>query len=448
MEQGFDKEIDSLLRRGRGGAASRVGADGNGGGAAQTHLDADELSAYAEGALPSAARLAVVAHLADCDECRGAAVALVRAAGVEAALERSPAAEPSVSREVKASATWRERVGALFSPRVLRFVAPALAVCLFGALAFVALRSRQGAPELARDAQRENTAAPRVGITAQDGGPAAQSQVNANTAPGQSPHANQNPAAKDAAPSVVAPGDVAATAAGPQGTKEADAAAGAAPVPAAAQVAAEPPPPAPQPLQSAAGGGGTGAPPAPKTETADESKSAKAGSAAGQVKEEVTVVGNAQQQNRAVNNQTNTFEVQSPDGGSRSARRAPASRAQSPAADEPERVEERADSSRVKRRADESRRGRTLSELRTEREARGEKPAGEERNAAGRRFRREGGAWVDVNYKPSMSSTGVRRGTDAYRALVADHPEVERAAGQLSGEFVIVIRGRAYRVKP
>ncbi|HWS56462.1 MAG TPA: hypothetical protein VN228_20155, partial [Pyrinomonadaceae bacterium] len=73
--------------------------------------------------------------------------------------------------------------------------------------------------------------------------------------------------------------------------------------------------------------------------------------------------------------------------------------------------------------------------------------AGETRSVAGRRFRREGGAWVDVNYRPTMSMTGVRRGTESYRALVADHPELGRIAEQLGGEVITVIGGRAYRIR-
>ncbi|HEV3469898.1 MAG TPA: hypothetical protein VG148_11300, partial [Pyrinomonadaceae bacterium] len=73
--------------------------------------------------------------------------------------------------------------------------------------------------------------------------------------------------------------------------------------------------------------------------------------------------------------------------------------------------------------------------------------AGETRSAAGHRFRREGGAWVDVNYRPTMAMTGVRRGTEAYRALVADLPELGRIAEQLGGEVIAVVRGRAYRIR-
>jgi len=449
MEQGFDKEIDSLLRRGRGGAGARVETGGNGGGVSPAHLDADELSAYAEGALPSAARLAAASHLADCADCRGAVVGLVRAAGVEAALEKSPVAETPASRETKPRVSWRDRLGTLFAPRVLRFVAPVLAVCLLGALAFVALRSRQSAPELTQDVQRQNTS-PRVGITAPEESHKAAQPVGADTAPGQSPSVNTNTATREAASAPVTQGTTATTA-GPADGRAADAAPSEAPAP--------PPPAAASevtaseltalPVQSRAGGAGTGAPPppAPKTVSANEDRDAKAGAPAGQLREEVTVTGNAQQQNRAANNQPGNFDYsQSPDG-SRAQRRAPAQRSAPPEADEAERAEEREDSNKEKKRA-EGRRGRALSRLGGADASVGESSSADERNVGGRRFRREGGAWVDVNYKPSMSSTGVRRGTDAFRALVADHPEIERAAQQLSGEFVIVIRGRAYRVRP
>src|SRR5918912_4408003 len=80
MKEGFDKEIDSLLRR-RAGAGVRTSGDG----AArdEAHLDADELSAFAEGALPSAARVAAISHLADCDRCRGIVVGLAPFARAE-----------------------------------------------------------------------------------------------------------------------------------------------------------------------------------------------------------------------------------------------------------------------------------------------------------------------------------------------------------------------------
>jgi hypothetical protein len=72
---------------------------------------------------------------------------------------------------------------------------------------------------------------------------------------------------------------------------------------------------------------------------------------------------------------------------------------------------------------------------------------GDTLTAAGHRFRREGSVWVDVNYRPSMRSTGVRRGTEPFRALVADVPVVGRVAAAIDGEVVVVVSGRAYRIR-
>src|ERR671928_9843 len=57
MREGFDKEIDSLLRR-RARAATVARPRGNGADAppSDAHLDADELSAFAEGLMPAPAR--------------------------------------------------------------------------------------------------------------------------------------------------------------------------------------------------------------------------------------------------------------------------------------------------------------------------------------------------------------------------------------------------------
>ena len=61
MAEEFDKEIDALLRQ-----AARGGENISGG----SHLDADEINAFAEDVLPAQARLRAVRHLADCSRCR------------------------------------------------------------------------------------------------------------------------------------------------------------------------------------------------------------------------------------------------------------------------------------------------------------------------------------------------------------------------------------------
>ena len=72
MEFEFDKEIDFLLRQTAQGES--VFAAQNSKSKIQNpksaHLDADEISAFAENALPEKARQSYVLHLADCDRCR------------------------------------------------------------------------------------------------------------------------------------------------------------------------------------------------------------------------------------------------------------------------------------------------------------------------------------------------------------------------------------------
>lgn len=83
MELEFDKEIDAILRRSRGGIA--VTAHGE-------HLDADAVAAFAEGALPERVRPLYTRHLADCDRCRkllSQAIAMNTAAPVAADLAAS-----------------------------------------------------------------------------------------------------------------------------------------------------------------------------------------------------------------------------------------------------------------------------------------------------------------------------------------------------------------------
>ncbi len=61
MEIGFDKEIDAILRKARAGEVVT---------SFDSHLDADEISAFAENALPETVRKNYTAHFADCTRCR------------------------------------------------------------------------------------------------------------------------------------------------------------------------------------------------------------------------------------------------------------------------------------------------------------------------------------------------------------------------------------------
>jgi hypothetical protein len=120
MKEETKNEMDLLLRRlGRRDDASVPDAD---------HLDADELSAYAENALPVAARTRYTAHLAECSRCRELMVQLSSAVGIIAETDTATVAKPSA---------WRTFLASLFTPMVLRYAAPAVILI---ALAVIGIR--------------------------------------------------------------------------------------------------------------------------------------------------------------------------------------------------------------------------------------------------------------------------------------------------------------------
>jgi len=77
----------------------------------------------------------------------------------------------------------------------------------------------------------------------------------------------------------------------------------------------------------------------------------------------------------------------------------------------------------------------------------GSEDQGETRTVSGRTFRKRNGAWVDSAYHASpAATTSVARGSEQYRALVADEPGIAVIAGQLSGEVFLVWKGHAYHL--
>jgi hypothetical protein len=446
MKEGFDKEIDSLLRRLPGMSAS---ARPHGNGATVTgaaaHLDADELSAFAEGSLPAASRVVAAAHLADCDECRGLVVNLTRAAGVESEIEKRAAVPvPATTSE---SSSLRSRLAALFAPGALRYVAPVLAVCLIAAVTFVALRSRRAGE---RVAQSVDTDAPRTSITSDQ-----------TTATNDALQTTSNTATNGNAPMPsVATGNAAShAAASTNGTTAGNQQAGESPAGGPSST------PADRLDTTAEAPATTKAAPAPPPvaePNAAASETVTVTSSADQPKSAQTIETRAGQSQQQANNLSRIEVQQTPDG-SRNQANTPANGRQNESVNGARNVanaggiaagvrKEDRDRSSGTANAPAARRERSAEDKRAKSEEEGAASDdevarnSETRSIAGHRFRREGGAWIDANYKPSMSSTGVRRGTDSYRALVADIPELARVAEQLGGEVVVVVHGRAYRI--
>lgn len=440
MKSDSNTEMDLLLRRHarrKGHAApgaAGLSDDGKYETSAGPHMDADEMNAYAEGALPDAARARYFAHLADCDQCRTIVTDLTLAANVPVKdEERAPQQSPTPQ------SSWREWLAALFAPPMIRYGAMAAALLCVVGIVFLAMRQQRssgqqdGPTYVAQN--REGAQQPASAVKTDSAQPPV-----ANTAPGIVGTANNQAETKDTAttkearPPADTETDVAAgQAKGPQQpveeTKtEGQAAAGgsAAPVASAA--------PAPKPVASEprnnealADQDSPAAPPAPTT--------AAPGALAGRVQE--TTQADRPGQNRkdsearderaagsvATSNTTTTRESEET---VRLSRRARAPEARQKSADKVRPLGEGADTSTA------SRAGARSAET---------------RNAGGRQFRREGGAWVDTAYSSGRATVNIKRGSEQYRALVADEPGIRAIVDQLGGEVIVVWKSRAYRIR-
>ncbi|HLL73453.1 MAG TPA: hypothetical protein VK363_18580 [Pyrinomonadaceae bacterium] len=475
MSSEFDREIDSLLREGarrsrgafvEGRADSGVRAVPSG-----AHLDADELNAYAENALPPSARTHHAAHLADCDDCRRSATALALAAGMPAQLEQreavtTAAGAAAARQKVSPDAGWRERLGALLAPRAWRYAVPALALLLVGAVALVVfMRGRRDEPSLARHNTTER-AKPTVTQSEQhhaaqqnDNTAAATAPTNESVASAPNSNATATMAREETAPLVV------------DGASEGQAPPGSGVVVNEDAVPVQPPP------APATGSGAvaraitempvptpTPVPPMPVGEPIIVTPE-REGKSVGQVATD------AQQQRQAdyaslqreqAANARRAEKLSGPRRNSneqmRNSRAANMEDARN-RADNADKNDENvaattaapsAAANRARQRdAERERDGAKPSDdsLKSESRRAPESVAGETRSVGGRRFRKQGGAWVDTAYSAGQSYTVVRRNSEQYRALVADEPAIGRISNALGGEVTVVWKGRAYRIR-
>jgi hypothetical protein len=66
------------------------------------------------------------------------------------------------------------------------------------------------------------------------------------------------------------------------------------------------------------------------------------------------------------------------------------------------------------------------------------------RSVGGRKFRKQGKAWVDQKFKSSMTLKSVARGSDDFDSLDSG---LRSIAQQLGGEVIVVWKGKAYLIK-
>ena len=429
MKQANSTEIDRLLQRharrwnaaaSSGRSEESVGASGVGASdaGAGAHLDADEMSAYAEGALPSAAHARYMAHLADCDSCRKIVTDLMLTGEAKA----EQAASNAVREVVPSKSLWSV-IAALFAPPVMRYAMPALLLVGIIVVALVATRNRKEDQMVALNEQKPAESAVRKEEAPP---PAVQptpgESVGANTST-PTTGTNQPTAQPSATPSdglLAKNKDVAQTPPAPTTTSPAPSGAPATSPEQGRNLndqlyenipkAAPPPPPAEQSRAASK--------PVAKERPAEEMEAREQNEVDKSSRTETTDLARSKDEARddaAAAGGRATGQAEAPQAGAKTT----ATRTR-PAA----------------------RRGEGAGA-----DAKGDLGSSTEtRSVEGRRFRRQGNAWVDTAYKSSRSTINVARGSDQYRALVADEPKIGRIADQLGGEVILIWMGKAYRI--
>ncbi len=397
MKHTENNEIDLLLRSlaKREGSRSASSTSDSAIQPSGVHLDADELNSFAEHTLPAGTRARYMSHVVDCTRCRQIVTELTAAAGLPLF---------KIQSEQKVTSFWR-RLGAFLSPSVLRYAVPALAILAVFTVGVITLRQRNS-PEFV--AQNQEAPLRTVSETRNN---------QPDNAGVQAPTAGSGNLALKSPDRLVGKTDLPAKAgenvgAG-AGQTTADSASGLlakdAPKPSIVtdgQPATQPTF-APEPV------------PAPPAAVSQQKATAPA---------EVS------------KNEVTAKQKEQPESGFlvRDMR------------DERSAQDKEAAMSRSRKAAAAGRGGvgvQSMEPSRQESEAKRADGDSQTRAVEGRRFRREGNAWVDTAYDGSRPATTVVRGSEQYRALIADEPGIRLIAEKLSGEIVLVWKGRAYRIR-
>jgi hypothetical protein len=414
MKQETNNEMDLLLRR-LGGRKTSVPdnapLDGQ-------HLDADELSAYAENVLPPAARARYTEHLAECSNCRRLVAQLSASFG-------AVAVERAVTPVVEVSG-FKKFLQSFFSPVVLRYAVPAIGLIAITTIALIVFRS-QSFERSASEIAATNTSTDQK-VSSPSGSPSDLVAKQFNDQ-GTRPKV-ESPAA--AAPAKVLEVEAETKSNQPKAPEEQKAVEGdvakkdAAP----AKVASVPQPVSAGNVAPSAGKPGAVDRVSVATQQVEVTQTrqeppADASGRADQAKERAKALAKAKEDDRKLDGERPASA--GPAKGQWSADRPVARRGQTETNERNREV------------------GRDKSEVGGG--AKNKDEDAEVRSVAGRQFRREGNAWIDTAYSSSRATTNVTRGSDQFRALVADEPPLRTIADQLSGEVIVVWKGRAYRIR-
>ena len=406
MKQANNNEVDLLLRSLAGAPREARSPSGYGTGDLSNHLDADELNSYAEGVVPAPARARYIEHLADCEACRGIVIGLTQAAGVANRYE-VPQSE--------GGANFWQKLAALFSPAVLRFAVPALVLTAVIGISLLALQQRRQSEFIAQNHPADS--APSSSETSKAGGAlnpsteATPPSLAGGTSSALDNQSKDNQAKKKK-------GDL-------QDQKT--------------QLAPAPPPVSNDSTvakslgakdsaqDSAQSGEGAGV--ATTQPYAPEPKAAAPPASRGINEEAEKPVELAKERSAKRDDDTRSRDElrnQPSDDGEHGPNRSRSNTAQSlPSSRNAGLMGARGPSGLDKNK---------VSVVET-------------RSVSGRRFTREDNVWVDTDYNAPRATVKIVRGSEQFRALVADESGLRAIADQLSGVVIVVWKNRAYRIQ-
>jgi hypothetical protein len=407
-----DTQMDVLMRRYAKHAAERS--------VSTEHLDADELNAFAEGALPPATRSRYVSHLADCGDCRRLASQLAITAGAVAEVQ-VPASEAVADK------SWWQKLSVFLKPPALRYAAFAVVLLAVGGIAFLVWR-RPNPTNSALVARNEPATSPASAVKPPTLSDSANKQVNepstAETRAVPQPTAPSTLDQKGYDLSPASPAQPAKPEKEIAKTEEKSAVSAARTMEPRAESSPSfaPAPPAETTRvdtqareQQTVAGVFQGGP--RRNESYDKLKAADRARSGELAKDR------DEDRSRVTTNQPTVSENKQDDSRARAGRESRTMSVPSPA-----RSEMRVETRKVSKEKDSP---KTEEEPQT-------------RSVGGRKFQRQANAWVDTKFKSSMSVRNIARGSEEFAALDSG---LRSIAQQLTGEVVVVWKGKAYRIR-
>jgi hypothetical protein len=432
-----DAQIDVLLRRYAGRSPDSSPTE---------HLDPDELSAFAEGAIPEAARTRYVSHLVDCDNCRQIVAQLANSSGTVTAAAAAPAIAGS-------GYSWWKRLAGFLSPMTLRYAAFAMVlIAVAGVVLLVTRRPRESNlvahSDSAQPAPQSAVKAPSGNATAPDAGTLQAEANNNKTLNTNTPALRPTPI--DEIAKLDQPRTIDSAVSPPKAAKEGDVTTspgsgvskkGESPATEPAPSYAPPPPAVaaerqqqPDYRQQQNNVGGNQASGPRKSGPADQFKMMDRPGRAGEAGKDV-----------AADDKSVVASNRAP-----ASKRAGNERLKGPRRDLENNTSNNASNTASLSRNEDETRSRNAQAIVTQSpvqvtqsSVREEKPS-DTRSAGGRKFRRQGNGWVDSKFKSSMTLKSISRGSSEFDELDSG---LRSIAQQIGGQVIVVWKNKAYLIK-